>query len=266
MTDLGEDFRERLEAYRTDSPVPSRWTPEHVASRMIEAYRTLTLLPMATRPKGMKTYWPAHDFDIMELDDVADRAEAIARKRQEFFAKMFAEDQADLPTAEETSRMEEALRWPMRFLGKGLSTRWAGKVELLADALTFWAECEARDDLFPLPRLKGQPRTYAMLGLAQRMKDARARADSMALKGEARTALYFDIKRRCEEEIAKDPRSTKTRRLRIVRRFKNQFRKLSRPEPHECAENRVITEIAMNKYRKRACEIIAARLKNVPVR
>ena len=108
---------------------------EWVLARMIEAYEVLARTPMQTKPATAKGFWPATVREWSDLQDV----EAFQRERATFF-----DGRRDRIEADEASRMNEALAWPMQHL-QGC--------ELDADALTLFASCEAAErDLTPILR------------------------------------------------------------------------------------------------------------------
>lgn len=87
------------------SRVPERWTPEHVADRMVEAFRTLRRLPMRLAPKEFGTIWPEH------------RTEQADAFGQTISGAIQDRNRAIRGTgAFEVDRMAEALAWPMEYL------------------------------------------------------------------------------------------------------------------------------------------------------
>lgn len=93
---------------------PLRWNPRHVGMRLIEAHRTLKYLPMNLRPAAVKTAWPMHD------------QEPVEGAVEEGNVKVD-------PSAEQIALMEQAICWPMRFLGESMLSagdvnRWAGQL------------------------------------------------------------------------------------------------------------------------------------------
>lgn len=253
---VDSEFAIRIEAMSGDDEIPSVWTAEHVAARIVEAYQTLRQMPMRVRPKDDSGFWPAtSDGDVQEEWGhlpLWDQAEIIVARRKEALSK--AATKPDGVTIEQASRMDESLNWPILFLDK-VKGRWAGSEQIMRDAVTLWGLCEGFG-------------VNAAKVLAERYKDASAKADRMAIIGAARGALYEEIFARCRREIESDLRSTVSRRKRIVTRYKNEYRARSRPQPHEVVTDICLTPSAFAKWRQRGCEEIAKALRrrHIPVR
>lgn len=97
-----------------DKPRPTRWTAELVADRLLEARATLARMPMATRPGGYKTAWPAFqgmsERDMQNLELESWRAGTLRDLHAD-------RNRVRIPPSQEAiGRMEEALGWPLRFL------------------------------------------------------------------------------------------------------------------------------------------------------
>lgn len=115
-----DDLKQRAEAM-TETGIPATWTPEHVAARLVEAFRIVARDPHVG-PRQHANGWPEY---LREFGDLTDQIED-----EKFAARRERLDSGQV------SRMNEALSWPMRFLdGKPLQ----------ADALMFWALATARD-------------------------------------------------------------------------------------------------------------------------
>jgi hypothetical protein len=254
---VDSEFAYRVEAMSGDGDLPSVWTAEHVASRLVEAYATLRQMPLSVRPKDDTGFWPAtYDGDVrVEWGHLPlwDQAEIIVARRKEALSK--AKTKPDGITIEQASRMEEALQWPIRCLTEIKGGRWQGSEQIMRDAVTLFGLCEG----FGL---------NAATLLSARYKHASAQADRMVITGAARGALYEEIFARCRKEIESDLRSTVSRRKRIVTRYKNEYRARSRPQPHEVVTDLCLTPSAYAKWRQRGCEEIAKALRRarVPVR
>src|SRR5262249_21162580 len=93
--------------------VPMHWNGPHVGKRLIEAFRTLTRLPIAKGPKFHSGVWPER---TREWTDEMARLEADA---EQLAAEARAANRVRLlPTAAEISRMETAISWPGYYLAK----------------------------------------------------------------------------------------------------------------------------------------------------
>lgn len=87
-------------------PLPAKWTPDHVAYRLIEAHDVLRRSPARIYPGGYGAFWPTYLHEAGELATQAGAGTlAIGRNRAAVGA-----------SADEVDRMNEALAWPMQFL------------------------------------------------------------------------------------------------------------------------------------------------------
>jgi hypothetical protein len=82
-----------------------------VAARLEEAFRTLLRLPEMARPRGYANAMPR---PVAEMADMAARAEngSLSRIRSQALRRF------GTATREEMARMDQALAWPLRFLGQ----------------------------------------------------------------------------------------------------------------------------------------------------
>lgn len=103
----------RLYARLIDPPIT--YTHQIVLDRMVEAFQTLRAIPMRLYPDGYGAFWPEM---TREADDAKPKAKPVRMR----------------PGGEEISRMEEALRWPLLFLGDQPKA---------ADSLNVWASHKA---------------------------------------------------------------------------------------------------------------------------
>lgn len=121
---LASDLQSRIAAVG-EGDIPTEWTPEHVANRMVEAFEVLARSGGRTGPSRETNGWPAMVQEFADLVDA--QARLLAEKEK-------AQSKAARPSADELSRMNEALRWPMDHLdGKALAS----------DALMLWAYAKA---------------------------------------------------------------------------------------------------------------------------
>jgi hypothetical protein len=121
---MDADLRSRLVAYHNAQPdgPPLAWTPEHVQVRYTEALRVIGKLPIAVMG-GSGRSWPSLLVDMAKAFDAEARrvlhgkaldALGIARLDEIEPSVRFA---SDGPSAEQISRAEEAMQWPMIYLG-----------------------------------------------------------------------------------------------------------------------------------------------------
>jgi hypothetical protein len=89
--------------------IPERWSLLHAMERMEEAFRILTRLPMAIRPRGYANSMPFYLYDRGDLNAQLEtyELERMARIRNRVRIP---------PTPAEIARMEEALHWPTAYL------------------------------------------------------------------------------------------------------------------------------------------------------
>lgn len=91
--------------------IPPSWTGPHVGLRLVQAMKTLRLMPAARGPQAFGNCWPAY---MHEWEDL------LAQQGAELDEKQKAEQAQNrtrvLPSAVEISRMESAIAWPARYL------------------------------------------------------------------------------------------------------------------------------------------------------
>jgi len=89
--------------------VPERWSLVHVMDRLEEAFRTLSRLPLPTRPKGYINSMPLYLYDRGDLNSQLEtyELERMARIRNRVRIP---------PSPAEIERMEQALYWPAAYL------------------------------------------------------------------------------------------------------------------------------------------------------
>jgi hypothetical protein len=90
--------------------VPDRWSFYYVLERMEEGFRTLSRLPLPTRPRGYINSMPIYLYDRGDLNAQLEthELERMARMRNRVRIP---------PSPAEIARMEEALHWPAAYLG-----------------------------------------------------------------------------------------------------------------------------------------------------
>jgi len=128
--------------------VPDRWSLIHVMDRMEEAFRTLSRLPLPTRPKGYINSMPLYLHDRGDLNSQAEtyELERMARIRNRVRLP---------PLPAEVARMEEALHWPSAHLAGHEFQHVARAVNLGAQWAAFDTDIDAA-----LKRLKIPRRTF----------------------------------------------------------------------------------------------------------
>lgn len=90
----------------TEHITPQTWNPGHVAHRMVEAYRVLRTMPTRIGPMAYGAAWPAVRLefaDLLEESARLYRQQEVTREQIRW-------------SAEDISRADEALAWPVTFL------------------------------------------------------------------------------------------------------------------------------------------------------
>jgi hypothetical protein len=97
---------------RTDDEPPPRWSGPHVSLRLVEALRTLRLIPMPGA-RGYGCAWPpyAHDWE----DLLAQQAQGELERNQQIKNRS-----REMPVRRDIARMEAAIYWPAQFLGNAI--------------------------------------------------------------------------------------------------------------------------------------------------
>ncbi len=101
-----------------DAPLPPDWTADHVALRLVEAFRTLDRLPRVAGPRRAGNHWPQHR---MEWADHLAQAELPAAERRE--RDILRNALASRPDGAAIARMDMALEWlrHLRAIDPGLA-------------------------------------------------------------------------------------------------------------------------------------------------
>lgn len=102
----------------TDDPVPLSWTPDHVARRLVEAFRTLDRMPRIEGPRATGNHWPRHRVEWADRLAWAELPEAERRERDNQRNAL-----AFRPSGAEIARMDKALDWlrDLRAVDPGLA-------------------------------------------------------------------------------------------------------------------------------------------------
>ena len=233
-----DDLRSRAEVVTNDGP-PTAWTPEHVQARLVEAFDILARSGTRVGPRQHANGWPAMVHEFADLVDA--QARALAEKERQ-------QNRAARPTADELSRMNEALAWPMAHLeGKPLQ----------ADALMLWAYATAlgRDMAAMLHQRK--KRASALAEEMMRRRNALPHAgDCRSIADQWRAALRRQIARDVAASIpAADAPATFRARCEAANCLPY------RVQPHEAMPGRCLSRTNLDRQRKVAAAAVAAGLR-----
>jgi hypothetical protein len=134
---LGAIGRSTLSPLTRPRRVPDLWSFFHVMARMEEGFRTLSRLPLPTRPRGYINSMPVYLYDRADLNSQLEthELERMARMRNRVRIP---------PSPAEIARMEEALHWPTAFLSGAEFHHLARAVNLGALWAAFDADIDAR--------------------------------------------------------------------------------------------------------------------------
>jgi len=134
---LGAVGRSTLSPLRRRRRVPDRWSFFYVLERMEEGFRTLSRLPLPTRPRGYINSMPVYLYDRADLNSQLEthELERMARMRNRVRIP---------PSPAEIARAEEALHWPTAFLSGAEFHHLARAVNLGALWAAFDADIDAR--------------------------------------------------------------------------------------------------------------------------
>ena len=106
-------------------PLPTRWTSDHVAHRLLAAFRVLDKMPKVKGPRQPGGHWPRH---VVEWADQLAQADLPQAERD---ARAAARNElAFRPSPADIGQMEQALDWlrDLRLVDPGLAlvaTLWA---------------------------------------------------------------------------------------------------------------------------------------------
>jgi hypothetical protein len=242
---LANDLRSRIDALG-ENEIPTAWTPEHVGVRLIEAFEVLSRSGVRVGPGAYGNGWPAMVHEFADMVDAQARALAEKEKQQARAAR---------PTADELSRMNEALAWPMAYLdGKPLQS----------DALMLWAYASAtgRDMAGMLNHRK--KRATAKAEAAARRANAAPHVDPEdgQVKDTRDPAVLAAYERR--REIAREVAATvpAAEALAVLRaRCRDADCLPLVVKPHEAMPGRVLSRTSLDRQRKVAAAAVAAELR-----
>ena len=107
MKTLDEQIEARLpDASPLDGVTPEIWTADHVARRLVEAFRTLDAMPRVGGPRQAGNHWPRHRVEWADQIAQAELPEAERRERSERRTAQLLR-----PGGAEIARMDAALEW-----------------------------------------------------------------------------------------------------------------------------------------------------------
>lgn len=251
------DLNERAQALTEVGP-PLAWTPEHVGARLVEAFDVLARSSTAIGPRQHANGWPAMIHEFADLVDAQARALAEKEKQQARSAR---------PTADELSRMNEALAWPMAFL--------CGK-PLQADALMLWAYATALGRDMSAMLLHRQKRAAALAEEMMRRHNAPPHIVDGVVMDTRDPAVLDAYERRIE--IAREVTSITNEAMaaaplqkhaEIRAQAQGAFRARCRDaeclplvvKPHEAVPGRCLSRSTLDRQRKIAAAAVAAGLR-----
>lgn len=252
------DIHDRAQAIGEEG-IPIAWTPEHVQSRLIEAFDVLARSGTRVGPRQHANGWPEM---LREFSDDVDK------QAREAAAKEKLERRRSLPTSDELSRMNEALAWPMAFLdGKPLQS----------DALMLWAYATAlgRDMAAMLHQRK--KRAMALAAEIERSHNAPPHVDPDGQVKDTRDPGVLEAYRRrsaiaremAEIANAEMARSAPTMHAQIRVQARAAFLARCRDagcsplqvKPHEAMPGRCLSRTNLDRQRKVAAAAVAAGLR-----
>jgi hypothetical protein len=201
------DLNSRQEAFRGVAPdaPPRLWTPEHVQTRLIEAFAVLRRWPGRVGPTEFGCIWPTIFQDFEEFVDTEAIRAALLFDRERLARLLVDEGVNEImaerdrrageaaareapPTADENSRAEEALQWAVLFLGDK---------PMHADALQIFALCHAY-----------------RLDIAKVLRRRALRADRLVV---VRQADEDDLRARRRRDVVAEPCAWANTRLEAAR-------------------------------------------------
>jgi hypothetical protein len=148
MSDFSEDADGRFSPERAARLLASsvirtaelQWTVEHVRVRLREAARGCERLVRRVGPGAMRSFWPDPALYATEVE-FSDQVTALQAGAKQARAGGAPLAHMGVGGDREISRIEEAIYWPMRYLG-------APEHDNARTALRLWIECEARNWAF----------------------------------------------------------------------------------------------------------------------
>jgi hypothetical protein len=131
--------------------LPARWTPEHVARRLVDAFKTLDRLPRVRGPRQPGGHWPRHRLEWADQLAQAELPESERRERADWRNRVGL-----TPSSADITAMDASLEWlrDLRTVDTGMAL-----------VVSFWALRAARGrSVRALCREKGwAPHTFYRL-------------------------------------------------------------------------------------------------------
>lgn len=207
---------------------PSSWDAGHVAYRLTKAFETLALMPGAMGPGSLRTAWPAALHEFYGIFNSPDEERPRA-------------------TAEQISRADEALAWPLQYLADE---------PMRADALLVWAYCKAGGrSIAKTLRF----RVAKAKQLAQVRQDAENARRAGLRREAARQAASWANARLAETT---DPERIEAIKANARIRFEREAAQLMPVlvMPHEALPGKILSRASLDRYLPSALELLADRL------
>jgi hypothetical protein len=92
--------------FETEAALPETWTPEHVARRLVDAFRTLDRMPRVRGPRQPGDHWPRHRVEWADQLAQAELPENEKRERAEWRNRLGVK-----PSGLEITQMDASLDW-----------------------------------------------------------------------------------------------------------------------------------------------------------
>jgi hypothetical protein len=108
---MGSDM-EHLDSFSGDDglidaiALPDRWTPEHVARRLVDAFKTLDRMPRVRGPRQPGDHWPRHRVEWADHLAQAELPDSEKRERADWRNRAGMK-----PTSPEITAMDASLEW-----------------------------------------------------------------------------------------------------------------------------------------------------------
>lgn len=120
--------------HRVRVPAPELWTADHVSTRIVDAFRTLSKLPRPRGPKSPGNSWPEYAYSFADVTGWNDLLPSERAARDQDLNRV-----SDKPGSRDLAQMELAFEW----------LRWLrGKDDALSRVLALWAWASAANRSF----------------------------------------------------------------------------------------------------------------------
>lgn len=100
-----------LDGVQAPEYIPEKWDGPHAGKRLVEAFATLAQIPWHWGPAGYGRPWPEYSHDVADLN--------CQQQGDHWLLKLRTEQRNRVrlpPSANEITRMETAIAWPLRYL------------------------------------------------------------------------------------------------------------------------------------------------------